>query len=52
VGTGPAPFAAIGLAGAYAPLAVAFTALGRAGRVAGAIAVAAVVVWALAAVRF
>lgn len=52
VADGPAAFAAVGLAGVYAPLAVAFTARGRAGRVAGALAVAAAVIWALAAIHF
>ena len=52
VADGPATFAAVGLAGVYAPLAVAFTARGRAGRVAGALAVAAAVIWALAAIHF
>jgi hypothetical protein len=48
---GSASFAAIGLAGVYAPLAAAFAALGRAGRIAGGAAVAVAAVWVLAAVR-
>jgi cation:H+ antiporter len=52
VADGPAAFAAAGLAGVYAPLAVAFTARDRAGRIAGAIAIAAAVIWALVAIHF
>ena len=52
VADGSASFASIGLAGVYAPLAVAFAARGRAGRIAGGLAVAAAVIWALVAIHF
>jgi Ca2+/Na+ antiporter len=52
VADGPATFAAAGLAGVYAPIAAAFVARGRAGRVAGGLSIAAAVIWALVAIRF
>jgi cation:H+ antiporter len=52
VADGPAAFASAGLAGVYAPIAVVFAARGKAGRVAGALSVAAAVIWALVAIRF
>jgi hypothetical protein len=52
VADGAAQFAAIALAGVYAPLAAAFAARGRAGRVAGLAAVAIAAVWVLVAARF
>ena len=47
-----ASFAAIGAATVYAPIATTFAARGRAGRVAGLLAVAAAAAWALAAGHF
>jgi Ca2+/Na+ antiporter len=52
VADGPAAFASVGVAAVYAPIAVAFTARGSAGRVAGGLAVAAAVLWALVAIHF